>query len=76
MGRGTLQTNWDPDVMADNINPCWLAEEIFWLFFSQGGVSRGEEGKGDGILASRGDVPGQQWLSCKHCWVLQFPEIV
>lgn len=54
MGRGTLQTNWDPDVMADNINPCWLAEEIFWLFFSQGGVSRGEEGKGGGIWQAGG----------------------
>lgn len=55
MGRGTLRTNWDPDVMADNINPCWLAEGIFFLFFfSQGCRSRGGDGKGDGILASGG----------------------
>lgn len=26
MGRGTLQANCDPDVMADSINSCWLAE--------------------------------------------------
>lgn len=45
MGRGTLWANWDPDVMADNINPCWLAEGIFGLgfFFSPG---RWEQGKG------------------------------
>ena len=55
MGRGTLRTNWDPDVMADNINPCWLAEGIFFFFFfSQGGGSRGEDGKGNGFLASGG----------------------
>lgn len=54
MGRGTLRANWDPDVMADNINPCWLAVGIFFFFFSQGGGSRGEDGKGDGILATGG----------------------
>lgn len=54
MRRGTLRAIWDPDVMADNINPCWLAGGNFFFFFSQGGGSRGEDGKGDGILASRG----------------------
>lgn len=42
MGRGTLRTNWDPDVMADNINPCWLAEGIFFLFFFPRDVGAGE----------------------------------
>lgn len=71
LGRGTLRTNWDPDVMADNINPC-CGWNFFFLFFSQEGGSRGEDGKGDGILASSGgrgpgrkDVPGQEWLSCQ-----------
>lgn len=43
MGRGTLRTNWDPDVMADNINPCWLAEGIFFSFFPR------DVGTGEGM---------------------------
>lgn len=41
MGRGTLQANWDPDVMADSINPCWLAEGNLCSF-----LGRWEEGRG------------------------------
>lgn len=53
-GEGDTPTNWDPDVMADNVNPCCLAEGIFSFSFDQGGGSREEDGKGAGIWASGG----------------------
>lgn len=63
LGRGTLRTNWDPDVMADSINPCWLAEErssvfaevdFLGFFFPQGGGRREDDGRGDGFWRAGG----------------------
>lgn len=45
MGRGTLQANWDPDVMADSINPCWLAEGNLCSFLGRWEQGRGWERK-------------------------------
>lgn len=63
MGRGTLRTNRDPDVMADNINPCWFAEGIF--FFPRE-VGSGERMRKVMAFWQQGDASGQEWLSCKH----------
>lgn len=53
MGRGTLRANCDPDVMADSINPCWLAGGRFLLIPGEVGARERMEWEAGGCAWTR-----------------------